>query len=306
MAYENDSKTTAHNNNLMKKIISIFRKNFLLAEIATALFVVSFFAIHSAEAAITGQLDLGSSGSDVIALQTYLAANADFYPSGQITGIFDSSTQLAMEKFQTAQGIISSGTPETTGYGRVGPQTLIRLNSLINLIPTNLIANSSISVTKNYSVLPSQNQASTTLPLRLIIPKINVDANIEDLGKNSQGAMAMTKSLVNVVWYNLGPRPGENGTAVIGGHFNGGRTTSVFDNLYKLNPGDKISVTDDAGIVNTFVVREIKSYDKNADASGIFNTNDNKAHLNLITCEGIWDNASQTYSQRMVIFTNKI
>jgi LPXTG-site transpeptidase (sortase) family protein len=290
----------------MKKIFSTFRKNFILAEIAAAIFVVAFFAIHSAEAAITGQLDLGSNGSDVVDLQTYLTANSDFYPSGLITGNFDSSTQAAIEKFQTAQGIISSGTPETTGYGRVGPQTLIRLNSLMDLIPANLVANAAINLTKNYTDLPTQGLASSSLPLRLIIPKINVDANIEDLGKNSQGAMAMTKSLVNVVWYDLGPRPGENGTAVIGGHFNGGGTTSVFDNLYKLNPGDKISVTDSAGNVNTFVVREIKSYDKNADASGIFNTNDNKAHLNLITCEGIWDNASQTYSQRMVIFTNKI
>jgi len=67
--------------------------------------------------------------------KTYLAANTDFYPSGLITGNFDSSTQAATEKFQSAQGIISSGTSETTGYGRVGPQTLIRLNSLIDLIP---------------------------------------------------------------------------------------------------------------------------------------------------------------------------
>jgi LPXTG-site transpeptidase (sortase) family protein len=290
----------------MKKIISILFKNIFSAGIVTAIFFVAFFATHSAEAAITGQLDLGSSGPDVVELQTYLAANTDFYPSGLITGNFDSSTQAATEKFQSAQGIISSGTPETTGYGRVGPQTLIRLNSLIDLIPANLVASASIKLTKNYAALPSQDLASTSLPARLIIPKIDVGANIEYLGKNSQGAMAMTKSLVNVVWYDLGPRPGENGTAVIGGHFNGDGKTSVFDNLHELNPGDKISVTDGAGIVNTFVVRETKSYNKDADASDIFNTNDNKAHLNLITCEGIWDKISQTYSRRLVIFTDKI
>jgi LPXTG-site transpeptidase (sortase) family protein len=287
------------NNNWMKKIISKFYKNFLLAGAAAAIFVVLFFAIHSAEAAITGQLDLGSSGSDVLELQTYLMANSDFYPHVAATGNFDYFTQAATEKFQTAQGIISSGTPETTGYGRVGPQTLVRLNLL-------MADGVSANLAKNYAALPSEDQASTSLPVRLIIPKINVDASVEYLGKNSQGAMAMTKSLANVVWYNLGPRPGENGTAVIGGHFNGGGATSVFDNLHELDLGDKISVADDNGAVNTFIVREIKSYNKDADASDIFNTNDNKAHLNLITCEGIWDKISQTYSQRLVIFTDKI
>jgi len=47
--------------------------------------------------------------------------------------------------------------------------------------------------------LPIQDLASTSLPARLIIPKIDVGANIEYLGKTRQGAMAMTKSLVNVV-----------------------------------------------------------------------------------------------------------
>jgi sortase A len=215
----------------MKKIISIFRKNFLLAEVTTAIFFILFFSIYQAEAAITGQPDL---------------------------------------------------------------------------IPASLTDSNLIKSNENYAALPDQNQASTSLPSRLIIPIINVDASIEHLGKNSQGAMAMTKSLVNVVWYDLGPKPGESGTAVIGGHFNGDRKTSVFNNLSKLNLGDKISVTDDQGVVNTFVVREIKSFDKNADASEIFNTNDNKAHLNLITCKGIWDKISQTYSQRLVIFTDKI
>jgi sortase A len=290
----------------MKKIISIFHKNFLFAEIATAVFFILFFSTCNAEAAMTSQLDLGSSGPDVAELQTYLAANTDFYPSGLVAGNFDSSTQMAVEKFQIAQGIIFSGTPETTGYGRVGPQTLIRLNTLMDLIPVNLVESTSVKLIKNYAIPPSQDLASTSLPVRLIISKINVDASFEYLGKNSQGAMAMTKSLANVVWYDLGPRPGESGTAVIGGHFNGDGKISVFDNLYKLNTGDKISITDDVGIVNTFVVREIKSYSKDADASGIFNTNDNKAHLNLITCEGTWDKISQTYSQRLVVFTDKI
>jgi hypothetical protein len=53
------------------------------------------------------------------------------------------------------------------------------------------------------------------------------------------------------------------------------------------------------------VVREIQRYDPNADASSVFSSNDGKSHLNLITCEGIWDEVSQSYPQRLVIFTDK-
>lgn len=52
-------------------------------------------------------------------------------------------------------------------------------------------------------------------------------------------------------------------------------------------------------------MREIRSYDPTVDASGIFGSNDGKAHLNLITCEGIWDATKKSYSKRIVVFTDK-
>jgi hypothetical protein len=37
----------------------------------------------------------------------------------------------------------------------------------------------------------------------------------------------------------------------------------------------------------------------------IFSVKDGKAHLNLITCEGAWDAATQSYSDRLVVFTER-
>ncbi len=85
----------------------------------------------SAHAAITRSLDVGSSGADVTELQTYLAAHPDLYPSGLVTGYFGLLTQAGVQHFQAGQGIVSSGSPETTGYGRVGPTTRARLNALM-------------------------------------------------------------------------------------------------------------------------------------------------------------------------------
>ena len=143
-------------------------------------------------------------------------------------------------------------------------------------------------------------------PIRLKIPKINVDAAVEYVGRTSNGKMDIPKSLDNVAWFKLGARPGGIGSSVIAGHY-GWRNgkTAVFDKLYKLSKGDEIYVEDEDGSVTTFVVRESRKYDPDADASDVFGSNNGTAHLNLVTCAGDWDEVSQTFSKRLVVFTDK-
>src|SRR3989344_8090240 len=94
-----------------------------------ALLAVFSLGIQNAFAVITSQLDFGDRGPEVTELQAYLATSASIYPEGLVTGYFGQLTKAAVERFQTAQGIISQGTPATTGYGRVGPQTMARINA---------------------------------------------------------------------------------------------------------------------------------------------------------------------------------
>lgn len=74
------------------------------------------------------QLDLGMSGGDVSSLQTFLSSDPVMYPSGLVTGYFGTLTKGGVQRFQAGAGIVSQGTPATTGYGRVGPATLAALN----------------------------------------------------------------------------------------------------------------------------------------------------------------------------------
>ncbi|MCH8049912.1 peptidoglycan-binding protein [Patescibacteria group bacterium] len=46
---------------------------------------------------------------------------------GLETNYFGSLTERAVQKFQAKYGIVSSGTPGTTGYGRFGPKTHSKL-----------------------------------------------------------------------------------------------------------------------------------------------------------------------------------
>lgn len=183
----------------------------------------------------------------------------------------------------------------------------IFLALLFHLIPKGPIQSDSALLVKNAVVLPKQEQVSYGLPVRLKIPVINVDSVIEDVGLTPQGAVGVPKDPTNTAWFNLGPRPGENGSAVIAGHY--GRwedgERSVFDDLNKLIEGDILYVEDEKGATTAFVVRKSRSYNQTADASDLFGPNDGKAHLNLITCEGTWDEVSKSYSKRLVVFADK-
>jgi len=121
------------------------------------------------------------------------------------------------------------------------------------------------------------------------------------------GRMDVPAGSVNVAWFALGPRPGQIGSAVIGGHFgilNG--IPFVFYNLDKIKVGDKIYVLNDKGETLAFITRSISSFDRNADATTVFTSNDHLAHLNLITCEGTWNLVNDTYPKRLVVFTDAI
>ena len=118
--------------------------------------------------------------------------------------------------------------------------------------------------------------------------------------------MAVTVGPVDVAWYDLGPRPGESGSAVIAGH-DGWKDgiAAVFDKLSALAVGDKIYVDDRQGSTTVFVVRDIETYGKSQNDSLVFNSNDGESHLNLITCEGTWNASEQSYSNRLVVFADE-
>lgn len=143
-------------------------------------------------------------------------------------------------------------------------------------------------------------------PIRLRILKINVEAAVLYAGLTPSGAMDVPASPNDVAWFNLGPRPGERGSAVISGHYgwkNG--TPAVFDNLHKLTAGDRIVTEDEAGSETTFVVRELRKLKEHEDASVVFASNDGEAHLNLVTCGGKWNKEMKSYSERLVVFADK-
>ncbi|HEY4480379.1 MAG TPA: cohesin domain-containing protein [Candidatus Paceibacterota bacterium] len=72
----------------------------------------------------------GATGDDVKTLQQFLV-NQGYTTADNITGYYGPATEVAVKAFQSAQGIVSSGDPVSTGYGFVGPSTRARINQLL-------------------------------------------------------------------------------------------------------------------------------------------------------------------------------
>ena len=78
---------------------------------------------------ISRALARGSSGTEVSQLQQFLSQDATVYPEGLVTGYFGALTERAVQRWQAQLGLVSSGSPSTTGYGTIGPRTRAAMRS---------------------------------------------------------------------------------------------------------------------------------------------------------------------------------
>ncbi|TSC81788.1 MAG: Peptidoglycan binding protein [Parcubacteria group bacterium Gr01-1014_20] len=108
----------------MTKKINVSKISFVSVGTLLALVLILSATTQKAHAAITSQLDLGSTVSDVAELQQFLATNSFIYPAGIVSGYFGPLTQAAVVQFQVAYGI-----PQV---GRVGPMTMAKINSIMS------------------------------------------------------------------------------------------------------------------------------------------------------------------------------
>ena len=145
-----------------------------------------------------------------------------------------------------------------------------------------------------------------SLPVRLKVPAIGVDAAVEQVGKTPDGAMDVPSNFFATAWYQLGPRPGEAGNAVIDGHVDSTTGKAIFYDLRKLARGDQIVVVGDDGVERRFVVSDMGAY-ATADVplDRVFGPATG-AHLNLITCDSntTFNRATHSYDGNLVVYAD--
>lgn len=154
--------------------------------------------------------------------------------------------------------------------------------------------------------LPVETQAN---PVRLLIPAVGLSANVESVGLQSDGELETPprNPWQDVGWYNLGPRPGEQGSAVIDGHLDRpGGYPAVFWYLHNIAAGDDVMVVNKAGKTFHFRVTHFTYYaPQQAPLQAIFG-NQGGEYLNLITCAGDWIPSQHQTTLRLVVYTTLI
>lgn len=145
--------------------------------------------------------------------------------------------------------------------------------------------------------------ATSTLPARLEIPAIRINATVQRVGITAKGNMGTPSNFTDVAWYKYGTVPGHTGSAVIDGHVdNGLGLNGVFKHLDQVQAGDDIYVLDASGRTLHFVVDRTAEYPyKEVPTNEIF-ASSSVPNLVLITCGGAWVESDKTYDHRLVVF----
>lgn len=143
-------------------------------------------------------------------------------------------------------------------------------------------------------------------PERIVIPTIDVDADVIDLGLQPDGTMEVPTDFAQTGWFARGPKPGRVGPAVIAGHVDDRSGPAVFHDLPDLAPGDLIEVHDADGEVVTFAVRETQQHPKDAFPTDEVYGGTPGSELRLITCSGEFDRGERSYRDNTIVFAERV
>jgi LPXTG-site transpeptidase (sortase) family protein len=153
----------------------------------------------------------------------------------------------------------------------------------------------------------TETPASAEPAVRLLIPSIGVDSQIEYVGQTPSGAMDVPVKPENVAWYKLGTPVGSRGSAVITGHLDYYATgKAVFWDLNKLQVGDTYSIVTSTGRRLTFRVTKTEIYEVSQVPLSVIFGPSSTADLNLITCDGAFNASNADYSRRLVVYSTLV
>jgi sortase (surface protein transpeptidase) len=148
--------------------------------------------------------------------------------------------------------------------------------------------------------------AQVAVPVGLTIPAIGVNTPLIELGRTASGALQVPDSFTVAGWYDLGPRPGEPGPAVIAGHVDSTQGPAVFYLLGDLRAGDKVYVRRADQSVATFDVTGVLMYTKAAFPAESVYGPVSGPQLRLITCGGTFDYARHSYLSNVVVYATEV
>jgi LPXTG-site transpeptidase (sortase) family protein len=148
--------------------------------------------------------------------------------------------------------------------------------------------------------------AAVLKPQQLMIPRIGVQAPIEDKGIDSDNQMEAPDKPFDVAWYPFTAKPGSGGNAVFAGHKDfAGVGPAVFWKLGQLSAGDTIQVTGDGQSQIQYQVTQTWDYTLSNIPMASVLAQGGGDQITLITCAGAYSQ-SAGYDHRLVVRAKRV
>lgn len=110
---------------------------------------------------------------------------------------------------------------------------------------------------------PVARSDAVSVPTWVHAPAAGIDTALVPVGVDDDGALEVP-GLGTAAWYDLGPRPGEPGPAVLIGHAGDVHGAGVFRGLGSLDRGDMVTVTDARSRQYRFAVETVEVVEKSS------------------------------------------
>ena len=193
------------------------------------------------------------------------------------------------------------------GIGLAGLLILVAVAVFIGLRAGSEKGGSDSFVVATASPVPAVATPIGAPPLRIVIPRIGVDAPITTKGIGANGGMEPPDGPEDVAWYGFTARPGSGSNAVFSAHVDyHGYGPAVFADLKRLEKGDLVEVRTADGAVYRYEVTLSLSYPaETAPVEEIVGPTSREV-ITLITCTGSFDQAARQYSHRLVVRAERV
>jgi Sortase domain len=158
------------------------------------------------------------------------------------------------------------------------------------------------------STAPLSLAATSSVPIRIRIPAINVDAPLTALAvshrRHLSAALERNRNLA--AWYQNGVVPGAVGPAIIAGYVDNWRGTAVFHDLDSLHAGDTIDVDRADGTTAEFAADAVDSYDGRRFPEGAVFGHVDRPELRVVAYGAGFDKRQQEHRGTVVVFAHLV
>ncbi|MHC6229127.1 class F sortase [Arthrobacter sp. MMS24-T111] len=158
------------------------------------------------------------------------------------------------------------------------------------------------------TMLPAPPDAAlpASVPVRVQVPSIGVDAGLIPLGKQANGEIQTPSGEPGSPggWYQDSPTPGQTGSAIILGHVNATNSdVGLFYRLHEVTPGQDITITRADHTAAVFTVDKVDVYRKATFPTIEVYQNADRPEVRLITCGG-YNPATREYLDNTVVYAH--